>query len=57
MQLARPDRLIVATMGMIPSFSNPVPVTRLPRCWGLPVLVLVLNNREGAVGVGAGNIS
>jgi acetolactate synthase I/II/III large subunit len=51
MQLARPDRLIVATMGDGSyMFSNPVACHQIAEALGLPVLVLVLNNREwGAV--------
>ena len=51
MQLARPDRLIVATMGDGSyMFSNPVACHQIAEALGLPVLMLVLNNHEwGAV--------
>ena len=51
MQLARPGRLIVATMGDGSyMFSNPVACHQIAEALELPVLVLVLNNREwGAV--------
>ncbi len=51
MQLARPSRLIVATMGDGSyMFSNPVACHQIGEALELPVLVLVLNNREwGAV--------
>lgn len=51
MQLADPDRLVVATMGDGSYiFSNPVACHQIAESLGLPVLVLVLNNREwGAV--------
>lgn len=51
MQLARPDRLVVATMGDGSyMFSNPVACHQIAEAMNLPVLVLVLNNSEwGAV--------
>ena len=51
MQLAGPDRLIVATMGDGSyMFSNPVACHQIAEAMNLPVLVLVLNNSEwGAV--------
>ena len=51
MQLARPERLIVATMGDGSyMFANPVACHQIAEALGLPVLLLVLNNREwGAV--------
>jgi acetolactate synthase-1/2/3 large subunit len=51
MQLAQPDRLIVATMGDGSyMFANPVACHQIAEALNLPVLVLVLNNREwGAV--------
>ncbi|HEY4042397.1 MAG TPA: thiamine pyrophosphate-requiring protein [Rhodopila sp.] len=51
MQLAQPDRVIVATMGDGSyMFANPVACHQIAEAVGLPVLVLVLNNREwGAV--------
>lgn len=51
MQLANPDRLIVATMGDGSyMFSNPVACHQIAEAMNLPVLVLVLNNSEwGAV--------
>jgi acetolactate synthase-1/2/3 large subunit len=51
MQLAQPDQVIVATMGDGSYiFSNPVACHQIAETLGLPVLVLVLNNREwGAV--------
>ncbi len=51
MQLAQPDRLIVATMGDGSyMFANPVACHQIAEALALPVLVLVLNNREwGAV--------
>jgi acetolactate synthase-1/2/3 large subunit len=51
MQLAGPDRLIVATMGDGSyMFSNPVACHQIAEALNLPVLVLVLNNSEwGAV--------
>ena len=51
MQLAAPDRVIVATMGDGSyMFSNPVACHQIAEALGLPVLVLVLNNQEwGAV--------
>ncbi len=51
MQLAQPDRLIVATMGDGSyMFANPVACHQIAEALHLPVLLLVLNNREwGAV--------
>ncbi len=51
MQLAQPDRLIVATMGDGSyMFANPVACHQIAEALSLPVLLLVLNNREwGAV--------
>ncbi|MDC7786741.1 thiamine pyrophosphate-requiring protein [Rhodoplanes sp. TEM] len=51
MQLAGPDRLIVATMGDGSyMFSNPVACHQIAEALALPVLVMVLNNGEwGAV--------
>ncbi|MCQ8782686.1 thiamine pyrophosphate-requiring protein [Mangrovibrevibacter kandeliae] len=51
MQLANRDRLIVATMGDGSyMFANPVACHQIAEALGLPLLVLVLNNREwGAV--------
>ena len=51
MQLAQPDRLIVATMGDGSyMFANPVACHQIAEAMNLPVLVLVLNNHEwGAV--------
>jgi acetolactate synthase-1/2/3 large subunit len=51
MQLAQPERLIIATMGDGSyMFANPVACHQIAEALGLPVLVLVLNNREwGAV--------
>jgi len=51
MQLAQPGRLIIATMGDGSyMFANPVACHQIAEALGLPVLVLVLNNREwGAV--------
>lgn len=51
MQLAKPDRLIVATMGDGSyMFSNPVACHQIAEALGLPLLILVLNNSEwGAV--------
>ena len=51
MQLAQPDRLIVATLGDGSyMFANPVACHQIAEALGLPVLLLVLNNREwGAV--------
>jgi acetolactate synthase-1/2/3 large subunit len=51
MQLAQPDRLIIATMGDGSyMFANPVACHQIAEAINLPVLVLVLNNREwGAV--------
>jgi acetolactate synthase-1/2/3 large subunit len=51
MQLAAADRLVIATMGDGSyMFANPVACHQIAEALGLPVLVLVLNNREwGAV--------
>ncbi|SHH38344.1 thiamine pyrophosphate-requiring protein [Bradyrhizobium erythrophlei] len=51
MQLADPDRLIVATMGDGSyMFSNPVACHQIAEALNLPLLILVLNNSEwGAV--------
>jgi acetolactate synthase I/II/III large subunit len=51
MQLANPDRLVVATMGDGSyMFSNPVACHQIAEALRLPVLTLILNNREwGAV--------
>lgn len=51
MQLAQPQRLIIATMGDGSyMFSNPVACHQVAEALGLPVLMLVLNNHEwGAV--------
>jgi acetolactate synthase-1/2/3 large subunit len=51
MQLAQPDRVIIATMGDGSyMFSNPVACHQIAEALNLPVLFLVLNNREwGAV--------
>ncbi len=51
MQLAQPDRIIIATMGDGSyMFANPVACHQVAESLGLPVLLLVLNNREwGAV--------
>jgi acetolactate synthase I/II/III large subunit len=51
MQLAQPNRVIIATMGDGSyMFSNPVACHQIAEALGLPVLILVLNNREwGAV--------
>ncbi len=51
MQLADPDRLVVATMGDGSyMFANPVACHQIAESLGLPVLLIVLNNREwGAV--------
>jgi acetolactate synthase-1/2/3 large subunit len=51
MQLARPERLVIATMGDGSyMFANPVACHQIAEALGLPVLLLVLNNREwGAV--------
>ena len=50
-QLARPERLVVATMGDGSyMFANPVACHQIAEAMSLPVLILVLNNREwGAV--------
>ena len=51
MQLAQPNRLIIATMGDGSYiFANPVACHQIAEALDLPVLLLVLNNREwGAV--------
>jgi acetolactate synthase-1/2/3 large subunit len=51
MQLARPDHLVIATMGDGSyMFANPVACHQIAEALNLPVLVLVLNNCEwGAV--------
>ncbi|MGB0084435.1 MAG: thiamine pyrophosphate-requiring protein [Rhodomicrobiaceae bacterium] len=51
MQLADPERLVVATMGDGSYiFANPVACHQIAEALSLPVLVIVLNNREwGAV--------
>jgi len=51
MQLAQPDRLIIATMGDGSyMFANPVACHQIAEAMGLPILVLILNNHEwGAV--------
>lgn len=51
MQLAQPERLVIATMGDGSyMFANPVACHQIAEALGLPVLLLVLNNREwGAV--------
>jgi acetolactate synthase-1/2/3 large subunit len=51
MQLAHPDRLVVATMGDgTYMFANPVVCHQIAEALSLPVLILVLNNAEwGAV--------
>jgi acetolactate synthase I/II/III large subunit len=51
MQLADPDRLVVATMGDGSyMFANPVACHQIAESLRLPVLVVILNNREwGAV--------
>lgn len=51
MQLARPERVIIATMGDGSyMFANPVACHQIAEALKLPVLILVLNNREwGAV--------
>jgi acetolactate synthase I/II/III large subunit len=51
MQLAQPERMIIATMGDGSyMFSNPVACHQIAEALGLPVLMLVLNNHEwGAV--------
>jgi acetolactate synthase I/II/III large subunit len=51
MQLAKPDRLIVATMGDGSyMFSNPVACHQIAEALNLPILVLIVNNSEwGAV--------
>jgi acetolactate synthase-1/2/3 large subunit len=49
MQLAQPDRLVVATMGDGSYiFSNPVACHQIAEALQLPLLVLVLNNAEWA---------
>ena len=51
MQLADRDRLVIATMGDGSYvFANPVACHQIAEAFGLPVLVVVLNNSEwGAV--------
>ena len=51
LQLAQPGRLVIATMGDGSyMFANPVTCHQIAEAIGLPVLILVLNNREwGAV--------
>jgi acetolactate synthase-1/2/3 large subunit len=51
LKLARPDRLVIATMGDGSyMFSNPVACHQIAEALGLSVLVLILNNSEwGAV--------
>lgn len=51
MQLAHPDRLIVATMGDGSyMFANPVACHQIAEALALPILIIVLNNAEwGAV--------
>ena len=51
MQLADPDRLVVATMGDGSyMFANPVACHQIAEALGLPVLIVVVNNSEwGAV--------
>jgi len=51
LQLAHPDRLVIATMGDGSyMFANPVTCHQIAEAMHLPVLILVLNNREwGAV--------
>jgi acetolactate synthase-1/2/3 large subunit len=51
MQLAQPDRIIIATMGDGSyMFANPVACHQIAEAMNLPVLILILNNREwGAV--------
>ncbi|WP_158928166.1 thiamine pyrophosphate-requiring protein [Acidisphaera sp. S103] len=51
MQLAQPERLVIATVGDGSyMFANPVACHQIAEALGLPVLLLVLNNREwGAV--------
>ena len=51
MQLADPDRLVVATMGDgTYMFANPVACHQIAEALGLPILIIVLNNAEwGAV--------
>ncbi|HKJ61931.1 MAG TPA: thiamine pyrophosphate-requiring protein, partial [Hyphomicrobiales bacterium] len=51
MQLADPDRLVVATMGDGSyMFANPVACHQIAEALGLPILIVVVNNREwGAV--------
>ncbi|MBO6901225.1 MAG: thiamine pyrophosphate-requiring protein [Rhizobiaceae bacterium] len=47
MQLAEPERLVVATMGDGSyMFSNPVACHQIAEALGLPVLVIILNNAE-----------
>jgi acetolactate synthase-1/2/3 large subunit len=51
MQLAQTDRVIIATMGDGSyMFANPVACHQIAEALGLPILLLILNNREwGAV--------
>ena len=51
MQLAKPDRLVVATMGDGSyMFSNPVACHQIAEALNLPILILIVNNSEwGAV--------
>lgn len=51
MKLARPDKLVIATMGDGSyMFANPVACHQISEAMGIPLLVLVLNNAEwGAV--------
>ena len=51
MKLARPERLVVATLGDGSyMFANPVACHQIMESYGIPVLILVLNNAEwGAV--------
>ncbi len=47
MKLARPDRLVIATMGDGSyMFSNPVACHQIAEAMNIPLLVLVLNNSE-----------
>ena len=51
MKLARPDRLVVATLGDGSyMFANPVACHQIMEAYDIPVLILILNNAEwGAV--------
>lgn len=51
MKLARPDKLVIATMGDGSyMFANPVACHQISEAMGIPLLVIVLNNAEwGAV--------